>query len=66
MGWDLLVIQYHHFTLTQGWLGAGRAGLAATVERVVTATGAAGLTLSPVPGYRELGSPSKTTSVYPI
>ncbi|KRL86380.1 hypothetical protein FC50_GL000899 [Lacticaseibacillus pantheris DSM 15945 = JCM 12539 = NBRC 106106] len=41
-----------------GWLVvlrlAGRTGVVVPVERLVPATGAVSLTLTPVPGYREL------------
>ncbi|WKF84841.1 hypothetical protein [Lacticaseibacillus pantheris] len=33
---------------------AGRTGVVVPVERLVPATGAVNLTLTPVPGYREL------------
>ncbi|KRL85986.1 hypothetical protein FC50_GL001392 [Lacticaseibacillus pantheris DSM 15945 = JCM 12539 = NBRC 106106] len=33
---------------------AGRTGVVVEVERLVPATGAVNLTLTPVPGYREL------------
>jgi hypothetical protein len=39
---------------------AGRTGVVVPVERLVPATGAVNLTLTPVPGYRELPQPEQS------
>ncbi|WP_462400412.1 hypothetical protein [Lacticaseibacillus pantheris] len=39
---------------------AGRTGVVVPVERLVPATGAVNLTLTPVPGYRELPYPEQS------